>query len=213
MSGALRPEHDRAFLGGVKKGEQTRNAVLDQAVEVARRSGLDGLTIGTLAEQANLSKSGLYAHFKSKEVLQIQVLERARAAFEEAVGRLVLRTPRGEPRLRALFDRWLAWDALPGGCPFIAASTEFDDRPGPVRDRLVRDERDLFDLIATIVRSAVSEGHFAAGTDAEQFAQDFYGVILARHHAARLLADPRADERARRAFEALVAAARPDASR
>ena len=182
--------------------------MLDQAVEVARRHGLGGLTIGTLADQAHLSKSGLFAHFRSKEALQLQVLEHARGRFEEAVARPALRTPRGEPRLRELFDRWLAWDARPGGCPFVAAATEFDDQPGPVRDRLVRDQRDLFDMIATIVRSGVTEGHFRADTDADQFAQDFYGVVLAYHHTLRLLGDGRAEARARRAFEALLAGVR-----
>ena len=182
--------------------------MLDRAVQVARQVGLSGLTIGSLAEQTEMSKSGLFAHFRSKESLQIQVLEHARAGFEDVVARPALRAPRGEPRLRELFDRWLAWDALPGGCPFVAAATEFDDRPGPVRDRLVRDERDMVDMIATIVRSGVTEGDFRDDVDPEQVAQDFYGVILARHHMLRLLRDERADGRARHAFEALVAAAR-----
>jgi AcrR family transcriptional regulator len=205
----LRRTYGRAFLSGMGKGEETRAAVLDRAVEVARRVGLSGLTIGTLAEQADLSKSGLFGHFRSKEALQIQVLEHARASFEQRVGRPAIRAPRGEPRVRALFDAWVAWDDEPGGCPFMAAATEYDDRPGTVRDHLVRDERDLFDMIATVVRSAVGEGHFGADTDAEQFAQDFYGVILARHHTRRLLGDARADERARRALDNLIRAATP----
>ncbi|RZU53659.1 TetR family transcriptional regulator [Krasilnikovia cinnamomea] len=192
----------------MSKGEETRAAVLDQAVDVARRVGLSGLTIGSLAEQAALSKSGLFGHFRSKEALQLQVLEHARAGFEEAVARPALRAPRGEPRLRELFDRWLNWDALPGGCPFVAAATEFDDRPGAVRDRLVRDERDMFETIGTVFRSGIAEGQFRGDADPDQFAQDFYGVILARHHTMRLLGDERADSRARRAFEALLAAAR-----
>lgn len=182
--------------------------MLDQAVDVARRVGLSGLTIGSLAEQAQLSKSGLFGHFRSKEALQLQVLDHARARFEEDVARPALRTPRGEPRVRELLDRWLRWDGVPGGCPFVAAATEFDDQPGAVRDRLVRDQRDLFDMIATIFRTGIAEGHFRADADPDQFAQDFYGVILACHHATRLLGDGRAETRARRAFEALLAAAR-----
>ena len=96
---------------------------------MARRVGLSGLTIGRLAEQTALSKSGLFGHFRSKEALQLQVLEHARTRFEEAVARPALRTTRGEPRIRALFEHWIAWDARPGGRPF-AASTEFDDQPG-----------------------------------------------------------------------------------
>ena len=182
--------------------------MLDHAVEVARRVGLSGLTIGSLAEQAELSKSGLFGHFRSKEALQLQVLEHARRRFEEAVARPAFREPRGEPRVRALFERWLSWEAEPGGCPFVAAATEFDDRPGAVRDRLVRDQRDMFDMIATIFRSGVTEGQFRDDAEPEQFAQDFYGVILACHHMLRLLGDRGADARARQALDTLLAAAR-----
>jgi AcrR family transcriptional regulator len=192
----------------MSKGDETRLAVLDQAVEVARRVGLSGLTIGSLAEQTQLSKSGLFGHFRSKEALQLQVLDHARARFEDAVARPTLRAPRGESRVRALLDHWLAWDARPGGCPFVAASTEFDDQPGAVRDQLVRDERDMFDMIATIFRTGIAEGQFRADADPEQFAQDLYGVILAYHHTFRLLGDERAEGRARRAVEALLVAAR-----
>jgi AcrR family transcriptional regulator len=189
----------------VGKGELTRLAVLDHAVEVARRTGLRGLTIGSLAEHTQLSKSGLFGHFKSKEALQLQVLERARTQFEEAVARPALRCPRGEPRLRDLFDRWLSWVSLPGGCPFVAAATEFDDQLGAVRDRLVRDQRDLFDMIATVFRSGIAEGHFRDDADPDQFTQDFFGVLLSYHHCARLLSDAHAQERARRSFDNLVA--------
>ena len=186
------------------KGEKTRLAVLDEAVDVARRVGLSGLTIGTLAEQTSLSKSGLFGHFRSKEALQVQVLEHARTVFEDAVARPALRAPRGELRLRALFERWLAWDSHPGGCPFVAASTEFDDQPGVVRDQLVRDHRDLLELIATVFRTGISEGQIRPDADADQFAQDFYGILLGQHHLARLLDDPRARDRAWRAFEQLL---------
>jgi AcrR family transcriptional regulator len=192
----------------VGKGDETRLAVLDQAVDVARRVGLSGLTIGSLAEQAQLSKSGLFGHFHSKEALQLQVLERARDRFEQEVARPVLRTSRGEPRVRELVDRWLRWDAAPGGCPFVAAASEFDDQPGVVRDRLVRDQRDLLDMIATIFRAGIAEGQFRADADPDQFAQDLYGVMLACHHATRLLSDRQAEPRGRRAVESLLAAAR-----
>jgi AcrR family transcriptional regulator len=188
----------------VSKGEQTRQAVLDRAVDIARRVGLGGLTIGTLAEQAEMSKSGLFAHFRSKEALQLAVLEHARSDFEDQVARPTLKAPRGEARVRELFRRWLAWDALPGGCPFIAAATEFDDQPGPVRDRVVQDTRDLFDMIETVFRTGISEGHFRLDADPEQFTQDFYGVMLANHHAYRLLGDERAPQRAAAALEALL---------
>ena len=190
------------------KGDETRLAVLDQAVELSRRVGLSGLTIGSLADQTRLSKSGLFAHFRSKEALQLSVLEHARTGFETAVVRPAVRSPRGEARVRALFDLWLEWDSLPGGCPFIAAATEFDDQPGVVRDRLVRDQRDLFDMITTVFRTGIAEWQFRPDADPEQFAQDFYGVILACHHSVRLLGDDQAEGRARRALEMLLAEAR-----
>jgi len=195
----------------VSKGDETRQTVLDHAVEVARRVGLGGLTIGTLAEQTQLSKSGLFAHFRSKEALQIAVLEHAGEDFQSAVARPALKAPRGEPRLRELFERWLEWDSHPGGCPFIAASTEFDDQPGVVRDRLVSDLRDVFEMICTVFRSGVSEGQFRADANAEQFAQDFYGVILVCHHMTRLFGDPQAQSRARQSLDALLAGVRVDA--
>lgn len=188
----------------MSKGEQTRQVVLDRAVEIARRVGLGGLTIGTLAEKTDMSKSGLFAHFRSKEALQLAVLEHARWDFEERVVRPTLKAPRGEARVRELFRRWLAWDALPGGCPFIAAATEFDDQPGPVRDRVVRDTRDLVDMIGTVFRTGISEGQFRLDADPDQFMQDFYGVMLANHHAYRLLGDQRAPQRAAAALEALL---------
>ncbi len=197
----------------VGKGDETRMAVLDQAVGLSRRVGLSGLTIGSLAEQTQLSKSGLFAHFRSKEALQLSVLEHARIGFETAVVSPAVRAPRGEARVRELFDLWLKWDSVPGGCPFVAAATEFDDQPGVVRDRLVRDQHDLFDMITTVFRTGIAEGQFRPDADPDQFAQDFYGVVLARHHMIRLLGDEQAEGRARRAFEALLADARTPARR
>ena len=122
------------------KGDQTRDAILERAVRLASQVGLEGLTIGRLAGALDLSKSGLFAHFASKETLQVQTLERAAERFVEVVLRPALAEPRGEPRLRALFERWLRWPqevSQPGGCIFVQAAVELDDRPGPARDRLV----------------------------------------------------------------------------
>jgi AcrR family transcriptional regulator len=198
----------------MSKGETTRQVVLDEAAREASRVGLGGLTIGSLATRTRLSKSGLFAHFQSKESLQLQLLEHTRDRFIDLVIRPALTTPRGEPRVRELFRRWLAWDAdgLPGGCLFVAASAELDDQPGPVRDRLARDQRDWMDTIAQVFRTGVTEGHFRPDADPEQFAYDLHGVMLAFHHASRLLGDPDAAARATRAFEALLSAARHPAT-
>ena len=121
------------------KGERTRDAILRHALALATRIGLEGVTIGRLAEDLRISKSGLFAHFGSKESLQIEMLRLAGARMVDEVVRPALAISRGEPRLRALFERWLQWESspsLPGGCPFVTASFELDDRPGPVREPL-----------------------------------------------------------------------------
>lgn len=192
------------------KGDTTRTAILDEAVELASLVGVGGLTIGSLAAATKLSKSGLYAHFDSKEALQVQVLHHARERFIDLVMRPTLGTARGEPRLTAFFEHWLTWqvEVLSGGCIFIDAASEFDDQEGPVRDELVRAEQDKLDSIVLMVGGAIGEGHFRQDLDAKQFAYELEGILLAHHHARRLLRDPVADDRARRAFERLVLEAR-----
>lgn len=193
------------------KGETTRAAILERGARLASQLGLGGLTIGRLARDLGLSKSGLFAHFQSKESLQIQVLEAAAGRFVETVVRPALASPRGEPRLRALFGRWLRWSksgALPGGCLFVAAAVELDDRPGPVRDRLVALQRDWLQVIATVAGTGISERQFRGDLDPEQLAHEIYGVMLGYHHASRLLREPRAEVRAHAAFESLLLRAR-----
>ena len=187
----------------------TKVAILDEAVHIASKIGFEGLTIGQLADQAEMSKSGLFAHFKSKEQLQLQTLDRARMKFVDTVVRQALATPRGVARAQALFDGWLSWsDNCDCGCIFVAASAELDDQPGPLRDALVRNERDWLELIATVAGTAVAEGEFREDLDTEQFAYEVHGVMLAHHHGSRLLRDARTSGRTSRAFESLVAAAR-----
>ncbi len=197
------------------KGDTTREAILRHAVGLASRVGLSGLSIGRLAQELDLSKSGLFSHFHSKEALQIQVLEYGAARFVESVVRPALEAPRGLPRIQALFDRWLAWsesEPSSGGCFFVAMVTDLDDRPGPSRDLLVTLQRSWMGLLADVVRSVVREGQFRPDVDPEQFANDMYGVMLAYHHASRLLADPAAEARARRALASLLDAGRTAAS-
>ncbi len=195
----------------MRKGEQTRSAILERALSLATQVGLEGLSIGRLAEDLHLSKSGLFAHFGSKEALQVQTLEQAAEHFSELVVRPALAAPRGEPRVRDLFERWLKWpEAMrqPGGCIWVAAAVDLDDRPGPARDRLVQQVGEWLDFLAGAVRIAVEEGHFHRKVDPEQFAFDMYGIMLIYHTTSRLLGDPKALRRARRSFEALLASAR-----
>jgi AcrR family transcriptional regulator len=190
------------------KGDATREAILDEAARLARTVGLGGMTIGVLATKTHLSKSGLYAHFRSKESLQLQLLEHAKVRYVAEVIAPALAAPRGEPRVRALFDSWLRWDSAPGGCIFTAAASEVDDQPGPVRDRVVRDQRDWLGTIAEVFRTGIAEGHFRGDADPDQFAFALEGVMLSFHMTNRLLGDAAAEARARRAFEELLAAAR-----
>ena len=193
------------------KGEDTKQQILDRAVAHASQVGLGGLTIGTLADDLSISKSGLYAHFQSKEALQIKTLQAGAAKFVDVVVRPALKAPRGEPRVRALFQNWCEWpkhSSLKGGCLFVQASAEFDDLPGQVRDEVVRKQKDWLDVLANAARQAINEGHFADDLDVEQFAFDLYGIALMFHHANRLLHDPLAERRATQAFERLIESSR-----
>lgn len=193
------------------KGETTREAILDEALALASRIGFEPLSIGALAQAVGMSKSGLYAHFRDKEELQLEALRKAAAIFGETVAVPAFRAERGEPRVRALFENWLAWsrsERIPGGCVFVSASNEYDDRPGAVRDYLVEAQQQWLGALARAARIAVETGDFRADLDVDQFAHDFYAVVLGYNHFDRLLRDPRAEARARAAFERLLAAAR-----
>ena len=186
------------------KGAQTRTAILDHATGLASQVGLTGLTIGVLADDLKLSKSGLFAHFRSKETLQIDVLNHAADRFREIVVRPALAQPRGAGGVGGLvarFERWLKWArdaALPGGCVFVAATAELDDRPGPVRERLVELQRDWVDAIAISFTKGIEAGLFRKDADPRQLAQDMYGIMLSYHLHTRLLGDRNAGARADR---------------
>jgi AcrR family transcriptional regulator len=200
----------------VRKGEATRERILESALELASTEGLSGLSIGRLADRNGMSKSGLFAHFGSKEGLQLDVLDLATAKFRESVFTPALRADRGEPRLRALFTHWMDWadhQSLPGGCLLTAAAVELDDQPGPARDALVDAQRQWAETLARAVRIAIEERHFRADVDPHLFAFQLHSILLGYHHARRLLRDPDAAGRARDAFEALITSARPRKAR
>lgn len=194
------------------KGEHTRAAILDAALMQASEAGFESLTIGSLAERAGLSKSGLFAHFGSREELQVAAIEAAAARFTETVFVPAMKAPRGLPRLRALFERWLDWTTRSGlahGCPMQAAAVEFDDRPGPVRDAVIRHFASLERELGRAVQLAVDQAHFRPDLDIGQFVFDMFGVVFSYHHSARLFQGDKAEARARAAFERLIAAASP----
>src|ERR1700674_166125 len=193
------------------KGEETRREIVDRALSLASEVGLEGLSLGNLAADVKLSKSGLFAHFKSKEALQLEVLQRAIDRFIGEVVRPALVKPRGEPRVTAMFDRYLAWisgSERKGSCLFIALSQEYDDRPGPVRNLLVKSQRDWHHTIARAARIAIEQGQFRADLDVEQFAYEVVGIGMAFQQLYKLLDHPKAELRARTAFQGLVARSR-----
>ena len=192
----------------MSKGDETRQVILTRALALANVVGLSGVTIGRLAEDTGLSKSGLFAHFGSKEALDVAVVEEAGRQFVQEVMVPALAEPRGEPRIRALFERWLEWGERPGGCFFVGASAELDDRPGPARDALIRACKDWIDMLGTAARIAVDESHFRADLDTEQFAFELYGTMLGGHTFIRFLDDPRGLARMRTTFDRIVGSAR-----
>jgi len=194
-------------------GQHSRAAILREAARLATVEGLDGLSLSRLAEAVGMSKSGLFAHFGSKEALEVAVVEEAARQFVEFVMAPALQKPRGEPRVRALFDRWVAWGQRPGGCFFVAAIAELDDRPGPPRDALAQTCKDWLDALATAARITVSEAHFRPDLDPDQFAFDVYSIMLGFHTYQKFLRAPDSLERARESLERLLVSARAPAAR
>ncbi|HPG81278.1 MAG TPA: TetR/AcrR family transcriptional regulator [Piscinibacter sp.] len=188
------------------KGQQTRATILDAALTLASHMGLEGLSIGALAEVTGMSKSGVFAHFGSRDELQIAVVREYHNKFEEEVFYPALREPRGLPRLRALFELWVKRVAveIDSGCIYISGAVEFDDRPGPVRDALVDMVQTWQDALERAIAMAIDEGHLRADTDPAQMLFEVHGLILALHHDARFLRHPGAVDRARVAFRRVL---------
>ena len=189
------------------KGARTRATILTAAVQTACLGGFDGLNLKPLADRVGMTKSGLYAHFGSKESLQVATLEHAAELFQSRVVAPAKTEPAGLPRLEGVFERWLAWPGtagLPGNCPFFAGVVEFDDAPGLVRDRLVRLFRDFREVVEQLVASAVRHGHLRLGTDATQFAHELLALRYAHHWAHGFMRDPAALARTRHSFARLV---------
>jgi AcrR family transcriptional regulator len=197
-------------MHAITKGERTRAAILDEALKIVSRAGLDDLTIGTLAEATGMSKSGLFAHFGSRDDLLLAVLAHGQKEFVEVVLKPALQKPRGLPRLRAMFIHWLDWTEsaeLPGGCPMIGGAAEFDDKPGAVRDMLASGQRGWIDTLKRAVRQAIEEKQLAPDADPEQIAFEMFGIALVLHHHRRLLGYPKARARALSALDRLIPSA------
>ena len=203
----LFPGAPRVAAKSLHKGQQTRAAILDAALGLASHIGLEGLSIGALAEVTQMSKSGVFAHFGSREELQISVIREYHTRFEEEVFFPAVQEPRGLPRLRALFDRWIRRVSVEvdSGCIYISGAVEFDDRPGPVRDALAQMVLAWHAALDRAIRIAVDTGDLQPQTDSTQMLFELHGLILALHHDARFLRIPGALDRARKGFERTLA--------
>ena len=211
-----RPVRARARVGkAMQKGQQTKAAIVDAALTLATQIGLEGLSIGALAEATQMSKSGVFAHFGSREELQISVVREYHARFEQQVFYPAVDAPRGLPRLRAMFANWMKLTSveLDSGCIYISGAVEFDDRPGPVRDELALSVQTWHQAMRRAITIAKEEGHLKAEVDEEQMLFEIHGLILALHYEARFLQNPGSLDRAHAGFEHILqrygAAAKP----
>jgi AcrR family transcriptional regulator len=190
----------------MRKGELTRAAILDVALDLASRDGLEGLTIGLLADKMNMSKSGVFAHFGSREDLQLEVLKLYHHRFEQEVFFPSVKEPRGIQRLKAMFARWVKRVSVEvaSGCIYISGAVEYDDRPGPIREELTSMVGAWQAALLRCVRQAVECGDLKADTDPQQMVYEMYGLILALHHEARFMRAPGSLDRAGIGFNRLI---------
>jgi AcrR family transcriptional regulator len=188
------------------KGQQTKAAIVEAALGLATQIGLEGLSIGALAEVTQMSKSGVFAHFGSREELQISVVREYHRRFEQDVFYPAMQEARGLPRLRALFRNWMHRTSLEidSGCLFISGAVEFDDRPGPVRDALIGSVNSWLDAMHRAIAQAREEGHLRADIDEQQVAFEIHGLILALHYEARFLKSPGSLARANAGFDNIL---------
>ena len=202
-----RAQKGRALARAGAKGRQTHAAIVEAALAQASHEGLESLSIGALAERLGMSKSGVFAHFGSREALQIEVVRAYQARFEREVFLPALQAPRGLPRLRRMFELWLTRMAaeVDQGCLFVGGAIEFDDRPGPVRDALLASVQSWLAAVRKAVRLAQAEGHMRAEADVAQIAFELHALVLAMHHSARFLRLADAAQRARTGFDHVLA--------
>jgi AcrR family transcriptional regulator len=189
-----------------QKGQQTKMLIVEAAMGLATQVGLEGLSIGAVADATQMSKSGVFAHFGSREELQISVVREYFTRFEQEVFYPALTEPRGLPRVKALFANWMKRVAIEiqSGCVFISGAVEFDDRPGPVRDALASSVKTWLAAVHRAVVMAKDEGHLRADADAQQVAFEIHGLILALHYEARFLKRPGSIERAHTGFDNIL---------
>jgi len=189
----------------MKKGDDTRESILLVGLELASQYGLEDVTIGGLAKEMKMSKSGVFGHFHSKENLQILILEYAMEQFKETVVLPALKIKGGIPRIKAIVDQWINWgNGLGGGCIFVTTSNEFSERPGPVRNALVASQNLWLDTLARLAESAIKAGDFRPDIDPQQFAFELYSLLLGFHHYLRLLRVKDIQKKEEKAMDKLI---------
>jgi len=202
----LKPQRPPREGRALQKGQQTKAAIVEAALGLATQIGIEGLSIGALAEVTQMSKSGVFAHFGSREELQISVVREYHRRFEDEVFYPAMKEPRGLPRLRALFRNWMTRTSLEidSGCLYISGAVEFDDRPGPVRDALVGSVKSWLDAMHRAIVQAKEERQLRADIDEQQLAFEIHGLNLALHYEARFLKNPGSLARANAGFDHLL---------
>ncbi len=176
-----------------KKGSITKSLILEAALDMASKSGLEGITIVALADKVNMSKSGVFAHFGSREELQVEVVRAYHHSFQELVFHSALLKPKGLPRLNHMISSWLRMSVgeNTSSCFFIAGAAEFDDRPGIVRDELVKSVQQWRFALLRAIKESIAIGHLQKKVDAQALLFQIYSIVLGAHHDSRFLDNPK----------------------
>ncbi|MEN7538192.1 TetR/AcrR family transcriptional regulator [Aurantiacibacter flavus] len=199
-------KYDRSYYLDMK-GESSRGRIVAEGVQALSSAGLAGITVGRLADASGMSKSGMFAHFRSRQALETALLDEAARLAERHVVEPAMAFPVGLARLRALIDGWLGWApraGLPGGCPIAAALFELDDVEGETRDHVAVLDAHWRALLANLVREAIASGELAEQTSVDQFVWELCGIYLAHHSFSRFARDPDSDRRAKQAVDGLI---------
>ncbi len=191
----------------LQKGQQTKAVIVEAALGLATHIGLEGLSIGALADVTGMSKSGVFAHFGSREELQISVIREYHVRFEQEVFYPAMNAPRGVARLRAMFDHWMQRTSIEidSGCIYISGAVEFDDRAGPVRDALASSVLTWLAAMKRAIEQAKELGQLRADVSPDQMLFEIHGLILALHYEARFLQTPGSIDRANAGFDNILA--------
>lgn len=192
--------------GSQTKGALTRAAILDVSLELASGKGLEGLTIGSIAERMHMSKSGIFAHFGSREELQVEVVREYFRRFETSIFQPALQAPRGLPRLQRMLDLWMQSRIreLNSGCMFIAGAVEFDDCPGAVRDELVNSVQIWRTALSRAIGQAIEIGDLRKQCKPDLMLFQIYSAVLGLHHDVRFLKQPASIKLAQQSIQKII---------